>query len=45
MTLPEPKKELEPRNNKKYEVKVIIDSVVKGKKRNNQILDFYYLIL
>ncbi len=38
-------REFEARNNKEYEVKVIIDSVVYGKEVNNQISGFYYLVL
>ncbi len=43
--LPEPEKEFESRNNKKYQVKSIIDSVVYNKEANNKMLDLYYLIL
>lgn len=38
-------KEFEARDNKQYEVKVIIDSVIYGKKANNQIPGFYYLVM
>ncbi len=38
-------KELEARNNKKYEVKVIINSAIYGKETNNQISGLYYLVL
>lgn len=44
ITLPESEKEIEVGNNKKYRVKATIDSVVYGKKANNQMLDLYYLI-
>ncbi len=35
VTLPEPEKEFEARDNTEYEVKAIIDSVVYNKKTNN----------
>lgn len=43
--LSELKRELEAGNNKKYEVKIIIDSAVYDKKANNQLPGLYYLIL
>ncbi len=47
--LPEPEKELEfeARDNKEYEVKTIIDSIVYGQQENgsDQIPGFYYLVL
>ncbi len=44
-TLPESKKEFEIRDNKKYKVKVMGDSVVYGKKAGNQLPGLYYLVL
>lgn len=39
------KREFKVKNNKKYKIKAIVDSTVYNKKINNQMLDFYYLIL
>ncbi len=39
------KREFEIRNNKKYKVESIIDSVVYDKELENQLLGFYYLVL
>ena len=33
------------KDNKEYEVKVIIDSAVYGQQANNQMPGFYYLVL
>ena len=45
-TLLESKKKFEVREDKKYKVKAIINSVMYGKKMaNNQIPDLYYLVL
>ena len=46
-TLLELEKELEfeAANNKKYEVKAIINNVMYNKQANNEISGFYYLIL
>ncbi len=42
----EPKKEFEAIDNKKYEVKIIIDSAIYSKEMTNgQMLGLYYLIL
>ncbi len=38
-------KEFEARNNKEYEVKAIIYSIVYGNETINQILGLYYLVL
>ncbi len=38
-------REFEAENNKEYKVKVIIDSLVYGKKANNQISSLYYFVL
>ncbi len=45
--LPEPEKELkfEARDNKEYEVKVIIDSAAYGQQANDQMLGLFYLVL
>ena len=44
--LPEPEKEFEAGDDKEYEVKTIINSVVYGQKANsNQIPGLYYLVL
>ena len=44
--LPKPEKEFETRNNnKEYKVKSIIDNMIYNKKINNQLPNFYYLIL
>ncbi len=43
--LPEPEKEFEARDNKEYEVEVIIDSVVYGQQANDQMPGLYYLVL
>ena len=43
--LPEPEKEFETGDNKEYEVKAIIDSVVYGQQANNQMPGLYYFIL
>ncbi len=43
--LPELEKEFEVGNNKKYQVKSIINSIVYGKKAESQILSLYYLLL
>ena len=44
--LPEPEKEFEAGDDKEYEVKTIIDSVVYGQKANgNQMVGLYYLVL
>ncbi len=37
--------EFKAKDNKKYKIKAIIDSVVYGQQVNNQILSLYYLIL
>ena len=39
------KKKFKVKNNKKYKVKAIVDSVVYNHKANNQISNLYYLIL
>ena len=39
------KMEFRTRNNKECKVKVIINNAVYGKKTNNQMPNFYYLIL
>lgn len=39
------KREFKTKNNKKYKVKAIMNSVVYGKKINNQIQGLYYLVL
>ncbi len=46
-TLPEPEKDLkfEAGENKEYEVKTIIDSMVYSQQANNKIPGFYYLVL
>ncbi len=44
-TLPKPKIELKSKDEKKYEVKTIINNVVYGKDANNQIPKLYYLVL
>lgn len=44
-TLLKPKKEFEARNNKKYEVKSIVNNAVYSKKVKNQLSSLYYLIL
>ncbi len=38
-------KEFEAGNNKEYKVKVMINSVMYGKKANNQLPGLYYLVL
>ncbi len=43
-TLPELEKKFEARNNKKYEVKTIINSAVYSKKVNNQMLGLHYFV-
>ncbi len=43
--LPKPKKEFEARDNKEYEFKAIIDSVVYGQQANDQMPGLYYLVL
>ncbi len=45
--LPKPEIELEfeAGDNKEYEVKAIIDSVMYGQQANNQMSDLYYLVL
>ena len=40
----ESKREFEVRNNKKYEVKTIINSVIYSHKVENQLLSLYYLV-
>ncbi len=42
--LPEPEKKYEAGDNKEYEVKAIIDSVVYGQQANNQMSGLYYLV-
>ena len=44
-TLLKPEKEFEARNNKEYEVKVIINSMVYGHKIENYLPGLYYLVL
>ncbi len=41
----EPKKEFNAKNNKKYEVKSIINNMVYSKEVESQIPELYYLIL
>ncbi len=43
--LPEPEKEFEAGDNKEYEVKAIIDSVVYDQQANDKMPGFYYLVL
>ena len=43
--LPEPKREFKARNNKKYKIETIINSVVYGHKVENHLPGLYYLIL
>lgn len=45
IALPEPKKEIEVGNNKKYRVEATINGAVYSKEANNQILGLYYLVL
>lgn len=44
-TLLEPKRKFEAKNNKKYKVKSIVNSMMYGKKVESQLLSFYYLVL
>ena len=44
-TLPEPKKEFEVKDNKKYEVEAIIHSAMYGQQANDQMPGLYYLVL
>ena len=43
--LSESEKKFKTKDNKEYEVKTIINSVIYGKEANNQMLSFYYLVL
>ena len=38
-------KKFEARNNKKYKIKLIINSAIYNKKIENQLLGLYYLVL
>ena len=44
-TLLDPKKKFKAKDDKEYEVKVIIDSTIYDKKVNDQISSFHYLVL
>ncbi len=44
-TIPELKKEFKTKDDKKYEVKAIINSIMYGKEVNNQLPNFYYHVL
>ncbi len=43
--LPDLEREFEAKDNKKYKIKSIIGNMVYNKEAENQLLNFYYLVL